>query len=94
MLAWDQDHRCGGKYIPLDCEAGAGRFGKSRVGGEVQPVAGKWEPVLQPLSIEIVLFTDLTSWNGHLNNGTTVPKGTEFYSVMISYGFSRKIIVE
>ena len=37
-------------------EAGAGRFGESRTGGEVQPLAGKREPYLQPLSNHMIPF--------------------------------------
>ena len=53
MLAGDQDHRLWGEFVPLDCEAGAGRFGEGGAGKEVQPLAGEWEFVIQLISDRI-----------------------------------------
>ena len=50
MLAWDQDHRLWGEFVPLDREACAGRFGEGGAGREGPPMEGEWEFVFQPLS--------------------------------------------
>lgn len=53
LLAGDQYHRHWAEPLPLDGEAGAGRFGESGIGGKVQPLAGKREFNLKPLSAQI-----------------------------------------
>lgn len=46
LLAGDQDHRGRSESVPLDSEAGIGRFAEGGTAGKASPLAGEWEFVL------------------------------------------------